>query len=69
MANEFLDKTGVQTLWNKTKQLVKNYVPYTGAINDLDLGGYTLLTSGVMLGQILEKLVMETIKFHMPLRV
>lgn len=46
MANEFLDKTGVQTLWNKTKQLVKNYVPYTGAINDIDLGVNTLLTSG-----------------------
>ena len=25
MANEFLDKTGVQTFWNKTKQLVKDY--------------------------------------------
>lgn len=46
MANEFLDKNGVQTLWNKTKQLVKNYVPYTGAINDIDLGVNTLLTSG-----------------------
>ena len=46
MANEFLDKTGVQTLWNKTKQLVKNYVPYTGATKDVDLGNNTLLISG-----------------------
>lgn len=45
MANEFLDKTGVQTLWNKIKQLVKNYVPYTGATKEVDLGNNTLLIS------------------------
>lgn len=47
MANEFLDKTGVQTLWNKIKQLIKNYVPYTGATKDLDLGHQTLSFSFV----------------------
>lgn len=45
MANEFLDKTGVQTLWNKTKQLVKNYVPYTGATKEVDLGDNMLIIS------------------------
>ena len=47
MADQFLDKNGVQTLWNKIKQLIENYVPYTGATKDLDLGHQTLSFSTV----------------------
>ena len=47
MADQFLDKTGVQTLWNKIKQLIEKYVPYTGATKDLDLGNQTLSFTSV----------------------